>query len=479
MCVAYLGNISFQFEVFDLADYDVAVIGSGPGGYVAAIRAAQLGLKTAIIERDNVGGVCLNWGCIPSKSLLRNAEVLELIKRADEFGITFDNLQFDYGKAIDRSRQVVRRLTSGVGFLLKKNNVTQIEGTGVIKNKSTIEIQGAEPQTITADNIIIATGGRPHQVPGVDVDGETILTYREAVVLKEVPDRIVIIGGGPIGVEFADIYHSYGSEVTIVEMLPRLVPLEDEEISQQLERSFKKRKINFMTGTKVKDVLTDKGVAVVDLEYGDGKATSIECDKVLVAVGVQANTTGMGLESLGLEMDRSFIQVDDGMRTNVPGVYAIGDVTGKLMLAHVASAQAVIAAETIADMSPQPLDYSLMPKATYCRPQVASFGLTEAQAKEQGHKVKIGKFPLMASGKALALGETDGMIKLVIDAEVGEVIGAHMIGAEVTELLGEVSLSRLLEGTTTELGWLVHPHPSISEAIKEAALAAEDQAIHV
>ena len=462
-----------------MADYDVAVIGSGPGGYVAAIRTAQLGLKTAIIERDDTGGVCLNWGCIPTKSLLRNAEVLELMKRADEFGISFDNLQFDYGSAVDRSRKIVRRLTTGVGFLLQKNKVTQIEGAAVMKDGSTIEIQGAEPQTITADNIIIATGGRPIHVPGIDVDGETILTYREAVVLKEVPGRIVIVGGGPIGVEFADIYHSYGSEVTIVEMLPRLVPLEDEEISQQLERSFKKRRLKFMTGTKVANVLVDNGVALVDLEDSEGKTTSIECDKVLVAIGVQANTTGLGLESLDLEMDRSFIQVDDGMQTNVAGVYAIGDVTGKLLLAHAASAQAVTAAETIAGLNPPPLNYSLMPKATYCRPQVASFGLTEAQAKEQGHSVKIGKFPLMASGKALALGDTDGMIKLVIDEEVGEVIGAHMIGTEVTELLGEVSLSRLLEGTTTELGWLVHPHPSISEAIKEAALAADDKAIHV
>ena len=462
-----------------MADYDVAVIGSGPGGYVAAIRTAQLGLKTAIIERDDTGGVCLNWGCIPTKSLLRNAEVLELMKRADEFGISFDNLQFDYGSAVDRSRKIVRRLTTGVGFLLQKNKVTQIEGDAIIKDGSTIEIQCAEPHTITADNIIIATGGRPIHVPGIDVDGETILTYREAVVLKEVPARIVIVGGGPIGVEFADIYHSYGSEVTIVEMLPRLVPLEDEEISRQLERSFKKRRLKFMTGTKVANVLVDNGVALVDLEDSEGKTTSIECDKVLVAIGVQANTTGLGLESLDLEMDRSFIQVDDGMQTNVAGVYAIGDVTGKLLLAHAASAQAVTAAETIAGLNPPPLDYLLMPKATYCRPQVASFGLTEAQAKEQGHTVKIGKFPLMASGKALALGDTDGMIKLVIDEEVGEVIGAHMIGTEVTELLGEVSLSRLLEGTTTELGWLVHPHPSISEAIKEAALAADDKAIHV
>ena len=462
-----------------MADYDVAVIGSGPGGYVAAIRAAQLGLKTAIIERDDTGGVCLNWGCIPTKSLLRNAEVLELMKRADEFGISFDNLQFDYGSAVDRSRNIVRRLTTGVGFLLQKNKVTQIEGDAIIKDGSTIEIQCAEPHTITADNIIIATGGRPIHVPGIDVDGETILTYREAVVLKEVPARIVIVGGGPIGVEFADIYHSYGSEVTIIEMLPRLVPLEDEEISRQLERSFKKRRLKFMTGTKVANVLVDNGVALVDLEDSEGKTTSIECDKVLVAIGVQANTTGLGLESLDLEMNRSFIRVDDGMQTNVAGVYAIGDVTGKLLLAHAASAQAVTAAETIAGLNPPPLDYLMMPKATYCRPQVASFGLTEAQAEEQGHKVKIGKFPLMASGKALALGDTDGMIKLVIDEEVGEVIGAHMIGTEVTELLGEVSLSRLLEGTTTELGWLVHPHPSISEAIKEAALDADDKAIHV
>ena len=461
-----------------MADYDVVVIGAGPGGYVAAIRAAQLGMNAAVIEDDNVGGVCLNWGCIPSKSLLRNAEVLELVKSADEYGISVGDVSFDYGKAIDRSRQVVRRLTGGVGSLLRKNGVEHISGRGTLRSASEIAIDGAE-RAISADNIIIATGARARHIPGIPVDGETVLTSREAIVLREVPDRVVIVGGGAIGVEFADIYHSYGSEVMIVEMLPRLVPLEDEEISQNLERVFRRRGIGYKTGAMVGGVVVEDGVATVTVTDADGAESEIECDKVLVAIGVQGNSDGIGLEAAGVNTERGFIPVDDEMRTNVPGVYAIGDVTGKLPLAHVASAQGVTAAEAIAGMNPMPLDYTLMPRATYCRPQIASFGLTERQAADAGYSFKIGRFPMAASGKALAMGESSGMVKLVVDDEVGELLGAHMIGPEATELLGEVGLSRLLEGTTTELGWLVHPHPTISETIKEAALAVEGEAIHI
>ena len=461
-----------------MADYDVVVIGAGPGGYVAAIRAAQLGLSTAVIEDDNVGGVCLNWGCIPSKSLLRNAEVLELVKNAGEYGISVGDVTFDYGLAIDRSRQVVRRLTDGVGSLLRKNGVEHISGRGILQSANTIAIDGAD-RAISADNIIVATGARARHIPGIPVDGETVLTSREAIVLREVPERVVIVGGGAIGVEFADIYHSYGAEVMIIEMLPRLVPLEDEEISQQLERVFRRRGIGFKTGAMVGGVAVSEGTAAVTVTDADGSVSEIECDKVLVAIGVQGNTEDIGLEVAGVNTERGYITVDDEMRTNVPGVFAIGDVTGKLPLAHVASAQGVIAAEVIAGMNPMPLDYSLMPRATYCRPQIASFGLTEQQATDAGYSFKVGRFPMAASGKALAMGEPNGMVKLVVDSEVGELLGAHIIGPEATELLGEVGLSRLLEGTTTELGWLVHPHPTISETIKEAALAVEGEAIHI
>ena len=461
-----------------MADYDVVVIGAGPGGYVAAIRAAQLGLSTAVIEDDNVGGVCLNWGCIPSKSLLRNAEVLELVKNAGEYGISVGDVTFDYGLAIDRSRQVVRQLTGGVGSLLRKNGVEHISGRGILQSANTIAIDGAD-RAISADNIIVATGARARHIPGIPVDGETVLTSREAIVLREVPKRVVIVGGGAIGVEFADIYHSYGAEVMIIEMLPRLVPLEDEEISQQLERVFRRRGIGFKTGAMVGGVAVSEGTAAVTVTDADGSVSEIECDKVLVAIGVQGNTEDIGLEVAGVNTERGYITVDDEMRTNVPGVFAIGDVTGKLPLAHVASAQGVIAAEVIAGMNPMPLDYSLMPRATYCRPQIASFGLTEQQATDAGYSFKVGRFPMAASGKALAMGEPNGMVKLVVDSEVGELLGAHIIGPEATELLGEVGLSRLLEGTTTELGWLVHPHPTISETIKEAALAVEGEAIHI
>ena len=443
---------------------------------MAAIRAGQLGLKTAVVERGEVGGVCLNWGCIPSKALLRNAEVLGLFKRAADFGISVDNLKYDFSAAIDRSRKVVDRLTRGVSFLLKKNKVEYISGTGVLKGANTVEVEGGD--TLTTDNVIIATGARFRELPTLPVDGNVVITSREALELREVPLRVVIVGGGATGVEFAYLYRTYGAQVTLVELLPRLVPLEDEEISAELEKALEKQGINSMTGSKVDSVQVDGSTAKVTVS-GEAGETEIECDKVLVAVGAQGNVEGIGLEELGVETERGFITIDDSMATNVPGVYAIGDVTGKLLLAHVASAQGVMAVETIAGLEPMKLDYDLMPKATYCRPQVASFGLTEAQATERGYTVKAGKFPLIASGKALALDETEGMIKLVVDAELGDVLGAHMIGTEVTELLGEVSLARMLESTTKELGWLVHPHPTISETLKEAALASDGEAIHI
>ena len=458
-----------------MADYDLVVLGAGPGGYVAAIRAGQLGMKTAVVERDNVGGICLNWGCIPSKSLLRNAEVLGLVRNAGEFGISFDNLEYDFSKAIDRSRQVVDRLTRGVGSLLKKNKVEQFKGVGVIKDPHTVQVAGAD---LSTKNVIVATGARERQLPSLPIDREVVITSREALELREIPSRVVIVGGGATGAEFAYIYRTYGAEVTIVELLPRLVPNEDEEVSRHLERAFSKQGITSMTGARVDGIEVAGGQATVSVSVGD-ESVSIECDKVLVAVGVQGNVEEIGLEAVEVQTERGFIIVDDRMQTSVPGIYAVGDVSGKLALAHVASAQGVTAVEVMAGLEPPVLDYSLMPRAIYCRPQVASFGLTEEQAREQGHTVKIGRFPFAASGKALALGETEGMVKLVVDSEVGEVLGAHMIGPEVTEMLGELAMTRLLEGTTAELGWAVHPHPTVSEVLKEASLAADGKAIHI
>ena len=463
-----------------MADFEILVIGAGPGGYVAAIRSAQLGFSTAIVERETVGGICLNWGCIPSKSLLRNAEVLNLVKDAEKFGISFDNLSYDFGKAIDRSRQVVRRLTTGVGYLLKKNNVEHIVGSATFVDAHTIQIGTAtgENRTVSAENIIIATGARQREIPTLPIDHNVVITSRDALEMREIPNRVVVIGGGATGAEFSHVYRSYGSEVTIVELMDRIVPNEDQEISEVLDKSFRDQGIESRTSASVEAIEINGDIATVKISE-NGNNTVIECDKVLVAVGVQGNTDGIGLEQVGVATDRTFITVGENLETNVSGVYAIGDVTGRMLLAHVASAQAVTAIEYIAGLNPPQIDYSLMPRAIYCKPQVASFGLTESQARDQGIKIKIGKFPFTASGKAIALGETDGMVKLVVDEEIGEIIGAHMIGAEVTELLGELSKTKMLEGTATELGWLVHPHPTISEMIKEAALDTVGEAIHV
>ena len=459
------------------SNYDLVVIGSGPGGYVAAIRAGQLGLKTAIIEKEELGGVCLNWGCIPSKSLLKNAEIVSYFKRADEFGLKMDNFHADYSVAIDRSRKVVDRNTKGVAFLLDKNKVDHIRGTAKIVGAGKVEI-APDGNVLEAKNIIIATGARPRSIPPLPIDGEKIITSRESIVLSDLPSSIVIVGGGAIGVEFAYIYKMYGVQVTIVEMLPRLVPSEDEDISAQLERAFKRHRIDFLTGAGVTGVDTSGAGVTVTVDK-DGAAQTLECDKVLVAIGVQPNVEDLGLETVGIATGRIGIVVDEKMATNVAGIYAIGDVNGKLPLAHVASAQAVVAVESIAGLETQPLDYAYMPRATYCMPQIASFGLTEAQAREQGKEIKIGTFNVQANGKALAMGEDAGLIKLVVDAKHGELLGGHLIGPEVTELLGELSMTRLLEGTVLELGWAVHAHPSLSEMLKEAALSAQGRAIHM
>ena len=459
------------------SNYDVVLIGSGPGGYVAGIRAAQLGLKTAVIEREALGGVCLNWGCIPSKALLKNAEVVSYFNRADEFGLKMDNFSADFSVAMDRSRKVVDRNTKGVAFLLDKNKVDHIQGSGKVVGVGKVEVS-PDGKVIESNNIVISTGARPRSIPSLPIDGEKIITSREAIMLSDLPKSIVIVGGGAIGVEFAYIYRMYGVAVTIVEMLPRLVPNEDEDISAQLERSFKRERIDIMTGAGVIGCdISGSGVTVtVDK---DGTPGVLECDKVLVAIGVQPNVENLGLEAIGIAADRSGITVNDHMATNVPGIYAIGDVNGKMPLAHVASAQALVAVEHIAGLETQVLDYTYMPRATYCHPQIASFGLTETQAREQGKDINVGTFNVQANGKAAALGENSGLVKLVVDAKYGEILGGHMIGPEVTELLGELSMTRILEGTVLELGWAVHSHPSLSEMLKEAALSAQGRTIHM
>ena len=459
-----------------MAKYDVAIIGGGPGGYVAAIRAAQLGLKAAVVEEERLGGLCLNWGCIPSKALLWNAELVHLFRDSDQFGITYDALRIDMGKAIDRSRQVVDRMVKGVEFLLKKNKVAVVEGRGSLKSAHEIAVEPAG-DVVEAEQIIIATGAHARSLPGLEIDGRTVITSREALELRETPEAIVIVGGGPIGVEFAYYYRAYGAQVTVVEMLDHLVPLEDEEISRQLERSFKKQQIGYLTGAKVAGVATANGRATVTVTTASGDQ-ELTADKVLVGIGMAANTDGLGLESVGVELDGGFIRIDEQMRTNVANVYAIGDVTGKLPLAHVASAQGVIAVERIAGREPPTLEYEKMPRCTYCQPQVASLGLTEAQARERGLDVKIGVFPYRGNGKAIAMERTDGLVKLVSDAATGEIVGYHMIGQDATELLAEASLGSVLETTPRELGWAVHAHPTLSEVVKEAALAVNGEAIH-
>ena len=460
-----------------MSEYDVAVIGAGPGGYVAAIRCAQLGFKTAVIEKENLGGVCLNWGCIPSKALLKNAEILSYISRSEEFGFYFDNFRTDYKVAFDRSRKVVDRNTRGVSYLLRKNNIDHIEGSATLTGNGTIQISSSN-DVIKAGNIIIATGSSPRTIPALPVDGDKVLTSKDAILASGLPKSIVIVGGGAIGVEFAYLYRMYGVEVTVVERLPNLVPNEDVEISQILERSFSKYGINVITGAGVTGLEINGETCSVALDR-HGEQIEINAEKVLVAIGIQPNTSDLGLDDVGVATDRGFIQVDGYMATNVPGISAIGDVTGKMPLAHVASAQAVAVAEHLSGLDIQDIDYTYIPRATYCQPQVASFGLTEQEAVDQGFDVKIGKFNMLANGKSLAMGHTEGMVKLVVDARYGEILGGHMIGPEVTELLGELALTKLLEGTTLELGWAVHPHPTISETLKEAALSVQGNAVHM
>jgi dihydrolipoamide dehydrogenase len=464
-----------------MSEYDVLVIGAGPAGYVAAIRAAQLGKTVGIVEKEFMGGVCLNIGCIPSKSLLKNAEVAHTLReRGKEFGFSFDNLKLDYGVAFKRSRQVSDRLTKGVGFLMKKNKIEVHMGTAKFTAKDTVEVTDAEGKTAShkAKNIIVATGARPFVIPGIEVDGKQVVTYIEAIMQESLPKSAVIIGAGAIGVEFATIWHSYGVEVTLVEMLDRILPNEDPEVSKELQKAFDKKKITTITGGKVTGVEKLKTKVKVKVETGDGEQI-VDAEQVLMAASFLPNSKGFGLEVVGVKLsERGFIEIDERMATNVSGIWAIGDVTGKLMLAHAGMAQGVVCAENIAGAPTITLNYQNMPKATYCQPQVASFGMTEAQAKEAGYEVKVGRFNFQANGKALGLGDYAGFAKLITDAQYGEILGAHLIGPEVTELLPELTLAQLMEITPAEIARNVHAHPTLSEVLLEIAEDAAGHGIH-
>tara|TARA_B100000945_G_scaffold223890_1_gene180930 strand:+ start:10935 stop:12320 length:1386 start_codon:yes stop_codon:yes gene_type:complete len=461
-----------------LNDYQVVVVGGGPGGYVAAIRAAQLGFKSALVEKDTVGGLCLNWGCIPSKALLRNAEVLNLIKNSNEFGIKIDTFTPDFSEAVKRSRKVVKKLTAGVGFLLKKNNVELISDAAVLANKNEIQLQNSG-KTITADNIVIATGSNFREFPNMPIDEKRVITSRQALELKEIPNKIAIVGGGATGIEFGYIFNAYGSEVTIIELTDRILNKEDADVSKELTKIYEKKGIKILTGTQIEKLeVNDKSVKANIIT--DGKESTLEFDTLMVAVGAEANTKNIGLEDVGVELDNGWIKIDNYMNTSVNNIYAIGDVTGKLLQAHVASHQGVVAVEKIAGLNPEPINnYYDMPRAIYCEPQVASIGLTEEEAKSQGYKIKTGTFPLAASGKALGLGDTEGFSKLIFDSEIGELLGAHMVGSNVSELLGEIGILKHLEGSSKEIGDLVHPHPTMSEILKESALGSLGSAIHI
>ncbi len=460
--------------------YDVIVLGSGPGGYVTAIRASQLGLKTAVVEREALGGICLNWGCIPTKALLKSANVFEYIEHADVYGITVEKPQADFGGMVKRSRGVADGMSKGVQFLMKKNKIDVIMGTGKLLPGKQLEVtdEAGKKQSLQADHIIIATGARSRHLPSLPQDGKNIIGYREAMTLKKQPKRLVVVGSGAIGVEFAYFYNAIGTEVTVVEYQDRIVPVEDVDVSKQLEKSFKKTGIKVMTSSEVLSVESKGGERIVKIKTKKGEE-SIACDIVLSAAGVVANIEKIGLEDVGIVVDAGKVVVDDYYATNIPGYYAIGDCVPGPSLAHVASAEGITCVEKIAGHSPEPIDYGNIPGCTYCFPEVASVGMTEAQAQAAGHEVKIGKFPFSASGKASASGHKDGFVKLVFDAKYGELLGGHMIGANVTEMVAELVALRKLETTGHELIKTIHPHPTLSEAVMEAAAAAYGEVIHL
>ena len=460
--------------------FDLIVVGGGPGGYVAAIRAAQLGLRTAVVEREHLGGICLNWGCIPTKALLRASEISHLLHHLDEFGFAADNIRFDLPKVVKRSRAVAQQLASGVGHLLKKHKVTVFDGAAKLAGKGTLAVtKDANPVvTLSAPHIILATGARARQLPGLESDGKLIWTYREAMVPPAMPKSLLVIGSGAIGIEFASFYRNMGAEVTVVELLDRILPVEDEEISAFAQKAFEKQGIKILVSAKVATARKNGDSVTATIE-ANGKSQEITVDRVISAVGIVGNVEDLGLEGTGVKVERSHIVIDEFCRTGEPGIYAIGDVTGAPWLAHKASHEGVICVEAIARQNDvHPLDVGNIPGCTYSRPQIASVGLTEAKAKAAGHDVKIGRFPFIGNGKAIAMGEPEGMVKTIFDAQTGELLGAHMIGAEVTEMIQGYTVARTLETTEKELINTVFPHPTVSETMHEAVLGAYGRAIH-
>jgi len=462
-------------------DYDLIIIGSGPGGYVAAIMASQMKMKVAVIEKAEIGGICLNWGCIPTKSLLKSAQVFDNLNHASEFGISVSGeVKADFGAVIARSRSVAEGMSKGVQFLFRKNNITVIKGSGRLEGQNSVEIEETDGnrKILKAKHIILATGSRSKELPNLKQDGKRIIGYREAMTLAAQPKSMVVVGSGAIGSEFANFYQSLGTEVTLVEFLPRIVPNEDEEVSKQLERSFKKMKMKVMTDSSVETVDTSKEKCIVTIRTPKGTET-VETDIVFSAVGITTNIQGIGIEKAGIKTEKDKVVVDEYYRTSVPGIYAIGDIVQGPALAHVASAEGIVCVEKIAGLDAEPLNYKNIPACTYTNPEIASCGLTEAAARAAGYDIKVGKFPFTASGKASASGAKDGFIKLIFDAAYGELLGAHMIGANVTELISEIVVARKLETTAHEIIKAVHPHPTMSEAIMEAAAAAYGEVIHL
>ncbi len=461
--------------------YDIAVIGGGPGGYVAAIRAAQLGMKAAVIEKDQLGGLCLNWGCIPSKALLRSAEVYHLIQNAEAYGLSVSDAHFDPKKVVRRSRLAAEKLSKGVAFLLRKNKVAHISGTATVLQPGKVSVtnDGQTTTEIAAKNTVVATGGYTRSLPGVKIDGKRVISSREALLLEKLPKSMAIIGGGPIGVEFAYYFNAFGVKCTIVEMLPHLLPFEDPEVTEILEQNFRKSGIDLLTNAKVETLTASaKGVKVKVAKKAAG-LEELQADMALMAVGFGGFVDGLGLDNLGVQLEKGFIKVDANYQTSVPGIFAIGDVIGPPLLAHVASAEGVFTVEKLAGLNPTAIDYNNIPSCTYCQPQVASVGLTEEKAKEQGYAVKVGRFPFRANGKSIAVGETEGLVKLVFDEKYGELLGAHIIGVEATDMIAELAVARSLESTYREILKTVHAHPTLSEAVMEAAGEAYGEAIHI
>jgi dihydrolipoamide dehydrogenase len=461
--------------------FDLIVVGGGPGGYVAAIRAAQLGMKTAVVEREHLGGICLNWGCIPTKALLRTSEINHLLHHLPDFGFAAVEPKFDIDKVVKRSRAVAKQLSQGVAFLLRKHKVTVFDGTGKLAGKQTLAVEkdGRPVATLKSPHVILATGARARELPGLEADGKLIWTYKQAMVPPTMPKSLLVIGSGAIGIEFASFYRNMGADVTVVEVLPRILPVEDEEISAFAHKAFEKQGIKIMTGAQVKSARKAADTITVTIEVG-GKSQDIKVDRVISAVGIVGNTEGLGLENTGVKVDRTHVVIDEYCRTGEPGIYAIGDLAGPPWLAHKASHEGVLCVEKIAGRNDvHPMDVRNIPGCTYCRPQVASVGLTEARAKEAGYQVKVGHFPFIGNGKAIAMGEPDGMVKTVFDAKTGELLGAHMVGAEVTEMIQGFAIARTLESTEAELIESVFPHPTVSETMHEAVLDAYGRVIHI